>query len=101
MNWYDNILGAFSTPNSTTANSNVNGATTSNQSSVGSFLNGLVNLGNQGVNAYRTVADAGTSNSGSTSTGSSAGASTWTKYLPWILIGGGLLLVLALFRHGD
>ena len=101
MSWYDNILGAFSTPNSTAANSTVNGAATSNQSSIGSFLNGLVNLGNQGVNAYRTVADAGTTNSGGTTTSSSASASTWTKYLPWILIGGGLLLVLALFRHGD
>jgi hypothetical protein len=103
MNWFDSILGVGSTPNSTAANSNVSGATTSNQSSLGSFLSGLVNLGNQGVNAYRTVADAGTSNSGSTTTSSSssASASSWTKYLPWVLIGGGVLLIFALFRRAD
>jgi len=93
--WYDNLLGIGSTPNSTAANSALNGAASSNGSSWGSFLSGLVNLGTTGANAYATVAGAGNSTPKSTST-TSTSSSNWTQYLPWVLIGGGVLLVIAL-----
>lgn len=69
-----------------------NGNTNTSGSWLSTFINGLSGVGTTAANAYKLF-------SGSTSPTAAKPAtttSTLTTYLPWILIGGGLLIVLLL-----
>lgn len=97
--WYDSILGIGSTPDSTAANSTLNGATSSNGgSNWGTFLAGIGNLATTGVQDYSAIKGAiGSKSSGSASTNTATASTLATvKWLPWVLIGGVVLVIVAL-----
>lgn len=102
--WYDSILGIGSTPDSTAANSTLNGAASSNGGSDwGSFFSGISNLASTGVQGYAAIKGAnnsGSKSSSTTSTNTTASLAN-AKWLPWALIGGVVLVIAALlFKRG-
>ncbi|HXC34261.1 MAG TPA: hypothetical protein VNV43_00185 [Candidatus Acidoferrales bacterium] len=81
----------LSTPvNTSGGNTNTSGF------SLGSVLSGLSGLGTSAANAYALFNGAQPATKTATP---SAAASSWTSYLPWILGGGALIVLIALFAR--
>ena len=79
----------LSTPvNTSGGNTNTSGF------NLGSVLTGLGGLGTTAVNAYSVF-----SGKPATTAAAATTTSTWTTYLPWILIGGAVIAVIAIFAR--
>jgi hypothetical protein len=85
----------LSTPVDTSGgNTNTSGTTLS------SFLSGLSGLGSSAANAYATVVGKAPAKASTTSTGTAATfLGIPSAYLPWVLIGAGVLAVVLFLTH--
>lgn len=67
--------------------------------SLTNLTSGLGNIFSTGINAYRSYTGATSGGSSATPARASSSQSSWSQYLPWILIGGGVLVVFLIFRR--
>jgi hypothetical protein len=70
------------------------GGNTNTSGSLGSILTGLAGLGTTAANAYKVFGGSSTTPAATTTA-----TSTWTTYLPWILIGGAAIALIAIFAR--
>lgn len=87
LNWAN--LG-LSTPVDTSTNTGASGGFFS------SLINGISGIGSSALNAYKQYSGV---NPSTPAPATSTMSATLKNYLPWILIGGGLLLVAFLFKR--
>ena len=112
MDDLDSILGDLGALNGATAPNSGNtglstpvdtsgGNTNTSGSTLGSFLTGLSGIGTTALGAYNSIfGKSSTSTAAKPATTAAAAASSWTKYLPYILIGGGVLVVIVFLTRG-
>lgn len=72
---------------------NTSGGNTNTSGSLGGILSGLAGLGTTAAAAYKIFAPASTPAATTTTT------SSLTTYLPWILIGGAVIALIAIFAR--
>ena len=109
--WLSGILGDVGLNGSTAPNSGStglstpvdtsNGNTNTSGSSLGGLLTGLSGIGSTALNAYNSIFGKSTTTTAAkpATTAAAAATSSLTKYLPWVLISGGVLFVILFFTR--
>ena len=106
--WLTDFLGDTSLNGSTAPNSSAiplstpvdtSGGNTNTSGSLISYLTGLAGIGSTAANAYATITGKPVPATAAAAKPATAAATGIAAYLPWILTGGGVLLLIVLFTR--